>query len=71
MLKLLSTYLIIYSICKSVNKFAKLAPFSYSTGPNNSVALNKPVGGIFFSPFLGENACFGENFNSYCLKKAY
>ena len=30
----------------------------YSSGPNNSVVLNKRVGGIFVFPFKGENACW-------------
>ena len=38
----------------------------YSSAPINSVVLNKREGGIFFSPYIGENnACFGENFKSY------
>ena len=41
----------------------------YSTGPNNSGVLNKRVGGIFFSPFVGENACFWKNFKSCYVKK--
>ena len=32
---------------------------------NNSVVLNKCVGLIFCSPFIGENECFWENFKSY------
>ena len=32
----------------------------YSSGPNNSVALNECVGWIFCSPFMGENAIFVE-----------
>ena len=32
---------------------------------NNSVVLNKGVGGIFFSLFVGENTYFWEFFNTY------
>ena len=38
---------------------------TYSRDQNNSVVLNKRVRGIFLSRFVGENACFGENFESY------
>jgi hypothetical protein len=41
----------------------------YSSCLNNSVVLNKRVGGIFFSPFVGENACFWKNFKSCYVKK--
>ena len=44
-------------ICEELN--------SYSSGPNNSVVLNKRVGLIFCSPFIGEKECFGGNFKSY------
>ena len=37
----------------------------YSSAQNNSVVLNKRESGIFFSPYIGENACFGEDFESY------
>ena len=39
--------------------------FLYSSGPNNSVVLNKCVDLVFYSPFIGENECFWENFKSY------
>ena len=39
--------------------------YAYSSDPNTSVVLNKPVGGIFFSVFIGENACLCENFTTY------
>ena len=42
---------------------------AYSSGPENSVVLNKRVGGIFFSPFIGENACFLGNFQILSGKK--
>ena len=32
----------------------------YSSGPNKGVVLNKRVGLIFCSPFIGENECFGK-----------
>ena len=41
----------------------------YSSGPNNSVVLNKRVGGTFCSLFIGENAGFQENLESYQVKK--
>ena len=37
----------------------------YSSGPNNSVVLNKRVRGTFCSLFIGENAWFWENLKSY------
>ena len=41
---------------------------TYSSGPNNSVVLNKCVGLIFCSHFLGENECFSyEVKNTCCL----
>ena len=38
---------------------------SLNSGSNNSGVLNKRVDVIFFSPFIGKNACFWENFKSY------
>ena len=37
----------------------------YSNGPNNGVVLNKRVGWLFCSPFIGEHECLWENFKSY------
>ena len=41
----------------------------YSSGPNNSVVLDKRLGLVFCSPFIGENEYFRENFKSSEVKK--
>ena len=38
---------------------------NYSSGLNNGVVLNKCVGWIFCSSFIGENSCLWKNFESY------
>ena len=43
---------------------------NYSSGPNNIMVLNKPVGLIFCSPFIGENegswiSWMGRNSDDY------
>ena len=36
-----------------------------ASGPNNNVVLNKRASGIFWSHFMGEIACWWENFKLY------
>ena len=55
----------IYNWVKFFQKLHLKSLYAYSSDPNNSLVLNKPVGGIFFSVFIGENACLWENFTTY------
>jgi hypothetical protein len=60
-----NSYIHNYTVFTDETPITFLYSIRYSSGPNNSVVLNKRVGGIFFSPFKGQIACFWENFKSY------
>ena len=51
--------------------FHTRSAFIYSSGPNNSVVLNKRVGWIFCSTFIGEKSISVEKFQSLLGEKTH